>query len=357
MEDWERWALGVSLALLNCVMNSIGFTLQRKAHLLAEENIAAAKVGSRAEEGTERISSWIFSAGVALCVLAACPDVVSYTLVPQVVCSTCSCFRLVLVTILAHFCLGEKATFREVLGMMICSAGTYLCLRFGPVRSSIDVAEDGFSHPQIFIYLATGGLLVVLLLAFDCCQEVRGQVCQICQHLQMLILPLGVGLVTGMEKIFNTELGYMQPPALPAGFFSQPRWLSMLSSLGILGIVNFYLNIRGTKQLPVKIFIPLSFAAATVLQYIQSAVLFEEFSEMTYSEAALSMCGACLSLIGALTIQPPSFRGIASTPREEQHVQLVQTDEDVELNAIPMVEENCGTPRRMMMVGQTFNPV
>ncbi|CAE8619260.1 unnamed protein product, partial [Polarella glacialis] len=37
MEPWERWALGISLALLNVALSATGFTLQRKAHLRAAE--------------------------------------------------------------------------------------------------------------------------------------------------------------------------------------------------------------------------------------------------------------------------------------------------------------------------------
>merc|ERR1719491_1035271 len=105
--------------------------------------------------------------GAGLYVLAALPDVVAYTLVPQVVCTTIACFRLVVVTVLAAIFLGEKAELREIIGMVTCSLGTFFCINFGPRPSEehIDAHSTDINQQTVYNYLYAGHatLLVALL--------------------------------------------------------------------------------------------------------------------------------------------------------------------------------------------------
>merc|ERR1712113_1001636 len=114
------------------------------------------------------------------------------------------------------------------------------------------------------------------------------------------------GLAFALEKVFNTEIGFITPPEnLPTGLIGEPQWTFMAAAIGLLGLMDFYLNLRGAKQMPVQVFVPVSFALATTLQYFQSVFIFGEFKEMDDVHAALSISGALLSLVGALCIQPP----------------------------------------------------
>jgi len=330
----ERWTIGVCLALSNCALSSLGFTLQRKSHLLNQKDDENRKSTSDGNEATPAARSChlMWAIGVMLYISASVPDVVSYAMVPQVVCSTMSCFRLVLVTVLAHFFLNEQVQRREVLGMTLCVAGTFLCLVYGPKPSEDDgLAEAGdLYHPEVYSYLLVGlaSLLCLLLLEHS---ESFG-LPQLPNTIHYLILPVTTGLAYSIEKVFNTEIGFLHlPEDLPMGFLRQPQWAAMAAAIGALGLTDFYLNVRGAQRMPVQIFIPSAFAFATALQFLQAVFVFGELKDMTSKDAGISMFGACASLAGAIVIQPPQSQPSCSC----QHTLVPSDDGPSVLDMVP----------------------
>jgi len=313
----ERWAIGVSMALTNVVLSSAGFTLQRKSRLLSQQDESKSDT-----ESTHHRCRPMWLIGVLLYVLAAVPDVVAYAMVPQVVCTTMACFRLVLLTVLAHIFLNERVQQRELIGMLSCTVGTFLCLVYGPRPSEEDrLAEAGeLYHPQVQTYLSIGLGCLLLLLVLEHSEAMGFR--SLPDSVHFFILPITTGLAFGVEKVFNTEIGFVHAPQdLPWGLLDQPQWLAMAASIGALGLTDFYLNLRGAERMPVQIFVPTAFAFATSLQYFQSVVIFGELSEMDTKSAALSICGALASLAGALSIQPPKMETATGH-------QLIATDGD-----------------------------
>jgi len=294
-----RWILGVSLCFLNSLLSSVGFIMQRRAHLLEEQQELA--FGGRTSPRP------LLHAGIFVYITAVVPDVVAYMLVPQVVCSTLACFRLVVLTVLAHLFLHERIHGREILGMILCTLGTVACVGFGPRPSDFSAAvANDFYHEQVVLYLVVGLSILAILLAAEhievlpCCRSCMSE------NVHLFTLPMATGLAYAFEKVFNTEIGFLEPPErLPLGLLEAPQWAFMLVAIGALGLLGFYLNLRGAKRMPVQVFAPLAFALSTTLQYFQSIIVFGELQDLSPVHASLSVLGACISLLGALVIQPP----------------------------------------------------
>mmetsp|Transcript_16502 Transcript_16502/g.47857 ORF Transcript_16502/g.47857 Transcript_16502/m.47857 type:complete len:324 (-) Transcript_16502:194-1165(-) len=318
----SRFLVGLALALSNSLLSSFGFILQRKAQLLNEK--------SPCEEPYQRRHClWAF--GVALYILAALPDVVAYALIPQVVCTTVACFRLVLATFLAHKLLGEKVERRAALGMAACSIGTALCLVCGPRSADIGTTswEGGPHHPHLWTYLGvTLGLLVALLVIE------HSEWARLRRGLRGMTLPLATGLGFAVEKVLNTELGFIRAPQHFEELLQAHLWCCMAASVGVLGLVDLYLNLRGAATMRVQLFLPLTFAFGTTLQFFQSAVIFNEFAELTQSRMALSGLGAVLALIGALLIQPPLLGSLGSKSPDVE-LGILSVDAGRSLNPTP----------------------
>lgn len=286
--------------------------MQRKAYLSVHEGELSDK---RVDSGIKPL--WV--AGVFVYIIAAVPDVLAYAMIPQLVCSTVACFRLVIVALMAHVFLGERVRCREMVGIVLCCCGTCLCLWFGPPRDSgKNVSSNLFYHPQVFLYIAGGGtLLCVLLLVdhLDCFQ------CETIEHCRSFFLPLATALAFALEKVFNTELGFMHLPKS----VRDPGWLFMSTAVAACGVLDFYLNLRGAQRLPIQVFVPLVFAFTTGLLYIQSVMVFNEFEHATVPCKVFSFSGALLSLCGALVIQP---LGADQASRNHSKVMLEDAEED-----------------------------
>ncbi|CAE8603586.1 unnamed protein product, partial [Polarella glacialis] len=176
-----------------------------------------------------------------------------------------------------------------------------MCLRYGPMSDG-GLAESGtVYHPQVLTYIAIGLSVLVFLIVVEHADALGWSSSR---GVQYFVLPFATGLGFGLEKVFNTEMGYLKVPETWADLQREPLWATMGVGIALLGLTDFYLNLRGAKRLPVKVFVPGSFALATAMQFVQSVTLFGEFKQMTNYAALLSISGACLSLLGAMCIQP-----------------------------------------------------
>jgi len=295
----SRWVLGVFLALLNAVLSSVGLTLQRYSALKDQKNLIQSPDGSSATWSCSPL--WLL--GVALYIIAAAPDVYAYLLIPQVVCTAIACFRVALVAVMACACLAEEIQIRQVLGMTVCSVGTFLCLTYGPRgQEGKSASASEFYHPSVVMYLLVGLILLAFFLVLEHADDLRFGF-GISARFRCLLLPLCTGLAYGLEKCFNTELGFVKTPE---HVLEHPKWLFMVAAIAMLGLTDFYLNLRGARLMAVQVFVPIAFAWCTVVQYFQSIVVFEEFKGMSALHITLSMAGAVFSLLGAIFIDRPS---------------------------------------------------
>uniref|UniRef100_A0A7S0A4L2 Uncharacterized protein n=1 Tax=Pyrodinium bahamense TaxID=73915 RepID=A0A7S0A4L2_9DINO len=291
MQPVVRWAVGVSAVCLKCLLSAAGFLMQRKAHLLERQGKG------------KKDSKPLLVGGIVAYLLGSFPDVVSYMLLPEVVCSTFSCLQLVVVAALAHVWLREHVRQREVLGMAVCLAGTALCLGFGPRPRALHSVDE----QTVAVYVAAGlGLLAVGML-LDCTKDRCCWRGPWAQKACAFTLPMATGMAYALGRVFNTMLSFVEPPHnLPWGAVHEPLWATMLMAMGLLALTDLYLNMRGARQMPAQVYVPTSFALSTALQYFQSLVIFREFQHMGTRHAVLSVAGAFASLVGALCIQPPT---------------------------------------------------
>jgi len=281
-----------------------------------------------------------------LYIAAALPDVVAYTLIPQVLCATVACFRLVVVCVLGHVFLGEHLGSQDTRSIAVCTLGTMLCVIFGPggeERSApaqppiIISSSTEFHHPKVVAYSVVGlGVLVVFLVIVHA--DSFGWVLS-SSKLYRYSLPVATGLAYAVEKVYNTELGFIQKPE---NILLEPTWLCMVIAVALLGLTDFYLNVRATQRMPVHLFVPLAFAFGTALQCMQAMVIFDEFADMTVFCSTMTLLGAGLSLVGALMIQPPQFEATARLARSVSSGKIEEGPSDSWMSACPQrIQEGC----------------
>lgn len=291
--------LGLACAFLNTALSSMGFVLQRKAHLMSERGIHSRHP--------------LKPIGIVLYIVAALPDVVAYTLIPQVLCATVACFRVVVVCILGHVFLGEHLAQRDSRSIAICTFGTVLCVAFGP-GSDENKALNNLHHPKVVAYSVVGlGVLVVFMVIVHA--DSFGWLVS-SSKLYRYSLPVATALAYAVEKVYNTELGFVQKPE---HILYEPMWLCMVIMVALLGLTDFYLNLRAASRMPVHQFVPLSFAFGTSLQCFQAMVIFDEFVGMSLVCSMMTLFGAGLSLAGALMMEPPQVEGRDKTKEIPLH--------------------------------------
>lgn len=289
-----RRAVGLTLVFVNMCLSSIGFVMQRKAHLLHARSPYAPNSISG---GPQKL--WI--AGVCIYAMAALPDVAAYTKLPQMLCSTVGCFRIVLIAVLSHVFLEEKVKTREIQGIVICTIGALLCIRFGPGSDEVPDYPGELHSRKVMRYVCTGTAFLLALL-----YVVHRSSFAASNKLWSCALPLTTSLAYGLEKVFNSELTYVPMPAF-SKLLVDTEFVRLLSAIAFFGLLDFYLNMRAAKVMPLHQYIPLTFAFGTLIQNFQGLVVLDEIRDMQISHSVLTCLGAALALTGALTVQPIHF--------------------------------------------------
>jgi len=292
--------LGLALAFLNTALSSTGFVLQRKAHLVGDSS-----------------SKTLSLIGVGLYIAAALPDVWAYTLIPQMLCATVACFRLVVVCVMGHVFLGEHLGRRDARSIAICTSGTILCVMFGP-SGDVTPDENRQRHQGKVVAYSIVGLLVLGVFLVIAHADSLGWVLA-SSKLYRFSLPIATALAYAVEKVFNTELGFVEKPQ---NIFLEPTWLCMVGMVALLGLTDFYLNMRAAGRMPVHMFVPLSFAFATSFQCFQAMVIFDEFADMSVFCCVMTSLGAGLALAGALLIQPRQLESRDTVHRSPSQAQF-----------------------------------
>jgi len=290
-----RRAGGLVLIFVSMCLSSVGFVLQRKAHLL-----------NRDEDSSYR-SRPLWLVGVIIYAMAALPDVVAYTLIPQMLCSAVGCLRVAIASVLGHFFLAERLGRREVAGIVVCTIGVLLSVRFGPGDDAVPLYPGELHSHIVTRYVTTGLVFLAVLLVFVHATPLGTN------KMQFFALPCTTALVYGLEKVFNSELTYVP---MPEKVLAEPLWLQLVGAVSLFGLLDFYLNLRAAQHMPVHMYVPLSFAFGTFIQNFQGLVVFDEIKGMQLSHSLLTFLGVTLALAGAFVINPPQL-GHSGSKQEE----------------------------------------
>jgi hypothetical protein len=153
------------------------------------------------------------------------------------------------------------------------------------------------------------------------------------ERVRFVILPVATGLAFGIEKVFNTEIGFVAAPKhFSEDILAYPEWTAMALLIVVLGITDFCLNMRGAQRCPVQIFLPAAFAFGTALQYLQSVFIFGELRSMSTHDIVLSVCGCAASLLGSILIQPTTVDQRTTVDARTGHKLIQPLDNQVELD-------------------------
>jgi len=279
----------------------------RKSELLKQEVIA---------EHGEHVAlpsryRGLFAGGIVLYVSASAPDVVSFMLASEVVCSTIACLRLVIVTILARLILLEYLNTLQIIGIFLCTTGALLCLYFGPRSDEGDF--PAISGAKVIPYTVT--MLIVMVVAFILsCKGavVANSMSRWRYRVWAFTLPTVEASADSLQKLTLSISGRMDVNA---------AWATMFSVFVVsFALLNFYLNLKGSQSMPVNLFIPLAFALRTIIQFFQSAAILDEFVNVSAAHTLISLFGSMCALVGALCIQPPRVENDAVQPESSLEI-------------------------------------
>jgi len=329
MDAVGRRSLGLALTLLNMLLSTSGFIMQRKAHIMNEE------LAMELQRPAFRRPLWVI--GITLYILAAVPDVWACTLIPQILYSTIGCLRLVMMSFFGHIILKEKVGPREVIGISLCLVGAVLCVWFGPGSHAGPVDTSTLFHPRVWAYACVGGgfltalMILVHMESFGCSLPTN--------KLYRCALPVATSLAYGIGRAFNAELGFVQ---MPKDLLQEPLWLTLSAFVVIMGLLDFYLNMLAAQRMSVQIFVPIAYAFGVSLQCFQGMWVFQETKDMTQTACLVTVLGIVFALIGASVIHLCATPDAEETPRSRLRQILSEDSVKKHILQPPVIEAITG---------------
>lgn len=279
--------LGCALQLLACSASACGLVLQRASSRTR---------GNRSLHLAGR-------AGVALCVLAALPDTLSYLLAPQSLLAQLGCLEPMVVAALAWFLLPDDAeliTGQEVATTLLCVAGTIGCASCAPEGSVVlqgPEVEEGALEMRVFLYLL---LLIPAFgsLAYEEHEERRRNTRPCCQG---LLLPALAGASLAIQRLTMAALGVALQahggvPSL--SLLGDPAVPALAVVLGLAAISCLFHVWRGAREQPPHVFVPVYCAISAALQLAQSVLVLREYRSEPLQKVIYSIGFCSLSLMG-----------------------------------------------------------
>lgn len=290
--EFGCWYLGLYLAVLSNIFGSVGFTLLRWSHL---HNLRLPE-----EEQRSDCARPMYVAGALTYLLSTPLEAVAYMMVPQILCATLRCSRLPLTTILSRIFLDGQMRASQILGVSLCMLGSVCCMLSAPTGQTMEFARpSGDLAPKVLIYMLASVVVILVLMWIECTSSRCPQ-----PQWQILVIPFLSSYAWCLEKVLNTELGFA--PSLQ-DLWLIPKWAAMVFGILAIGVFEYYYSFRGLKKLPVQVFVAITFAFTTPLQYLQSLVILDEFQTVAPTQAALAMTGAIVALIGGMLVTLPTF--------------------------------------------------
>eukprot|EP00928_Gymnodinium_smaydae_P041078 TRINITY_DN27813_c0_g1_i1.p1 TRINITY_DN27813_c0_g1~~TRINITY_DN27813_c0_g1_i1.p1 ORF type:complete len:320 (-),score=3.07 TRINITY_DN27813_c0_g1_i1:38-997(-) len=308
---------GVTMASLGAFSSAFGQTLMRLSKFRAEMKARQARERTCTED--IRIASpwrrpvWIL--GELLYVLSGILGAVAFVYAPMAVLVVIYAMRLPVIAVLASTMLNVKISESVAVGSVLCTAGCIVSLINSPHRACTTL-----NSPKDFFTFAITAYLIISVIAMCGCLFLLRR-----PRPPRIILPLLVGWINGIEKLFNSGMGRLAHGA----HWYDLRWCWLFIFMMLFTVLGGIVNLVGVEMQDTHTFLPAAFGFQVLISGIQSQI-FGEFAQMRIHEMACWIFGLVVAVIGTFLVV-----------REEQD-SVTNAGLDQELTASTNAQEQAG---------------
>lgn len=277
------WLWGVFLCVLSNCLTALGLVTQKMAHLQNE------KTGKK---GFNHFRQPWWIAGMCSFVLGQAANIPAMACAPQTMLSCLGGLSLVFNSTYAHFLLGERLKWTEVVVMFAMVVGAVLVVSVTPVSTAKKVyANQIFASILKPAFLITAVGVGMTLLALKILSKFRPQ------PLKIVFLGLTCA-ATGSYSMTFFKCGAEVVSSTSRWWLNLELYVLAVVALGIVFIQITSMN-QGLRHGDVVIVIPTFFALGVLFSLVQAQLAFGELNDLKGMENIALFVSGVLLVIGS----------------------------------------------------------
>lgn len=299
----ESIAIGILVGLASTNVQSIGLTLQRKSHLLEDEN---SQYNDRRPPYRRR--RWQMGMGMFI-ISNLVGSTIQITTLPLPVLSTLQASGLVFNSICASFILGEPFTQWSLCGTLLISSGAVLIAIFGAIP------EPAHTLDQLLYLLVQRNFIIwmilqaVLVIGIIVITEFLSQIPSLSSKPRVrLLCGLAYGGVSGILSAHSLLVAKSAVELLirtivdSVNQFDQWQSWAILLSLIFLALTQLYYLHRGLKLVSTSVLYPIVFCIYNIIAILDGLIYFKQTDRLRPLHAGLIALGTSILLSGVLAL-------------------------------------------------------
>ncbi|RKF56716.1 putative duf803 domain-containing protein [Erysiphe neolycopersici] len=349
-------AIGILVGLVSTNVQSIGLTLQRKSHVLEDEN-------SQYDIKRPPYRRGLWQVGMGMFIISnLIGSTIQITTLPLPVLSTLQASGLVFNSICATFILGEPFTRWSICGTLLISTGAVLIAIFGAIP------EPAHTLDQLLFLLVQRNFIMWMIMQAILVTGIiiiTGFLSQI-QNLSSrprvrFLCGLAYGGVSGILSAHSLLVAKSAVELLVRTIVDRvnqfDRWQSWAIILGliVLALTQLYYLHRGLKLVSTSVLYPIVFCIYNIIAILDGLIYFKQTDRLKPLHAGLITLGTSILLSGVLAIswrlsddqsQPAVGKsalapglGLIDDTDTEEYSDSIDADEDVanEAERLPLL--------------------
>ena len=317
-------AIGIIVGLLSTCVQSIGLTLQRKSHMLEDENAQTKDVPHRPSYRRRR-----WQIGMLLFLLAnIIGSTIQITTLPLPLLSTLQASGLVFNSIMATLLLKEQGTWKTGCGTTLVAGGAVLISFFSAMP------EPSHNLRQLVALLKERSFLVwfILSLVFVCAVLIMDFIMRKCTPARRrnaarfhLVRGMSYGMISGILSAHALLLAKSAVELIVRSladhnnqFASYQSWLLVIAFV-VLALSQLYYLHLGLALISTSILYPFVFCVYNIVAILDGLIYFRQMSRLKPLHAGLIALGTVVLLAGVLAL---SWR--IDDDEGDEHAPMVQ---------------------------------
>lgn len=306
-------AVGILVALITSFVQSLGLTLQRKAHI------------------SEGDTTWTWRTGFIIFVLANLfGSTVQIFALPLAILAPLHAVGLVYNAVLATVMLEEPFTYLAWVGTLLVAVGASLIAVFGAISEpahSLEQLLDLFAAPGFLSWMSVQVVLVLgIVVSVSFVSRTQHGKTESSRRIQGAALGVLAGILASHCLLLAKLTVELLTKSIGEGVnqFTRPQAFFIPAGLICGGLAQLYYLNRGLRMCSTSILYPLNFSIYNITTIVDGIIYYKEGSQLSGLHIGLVVLGVVLLLAGVLGL---SWK--LGHPTHHHHASFVSEDDDV----------------------------
>ncbi|KAG7457402.1 magnesium transporter NIPA1 [Solea senegalensis] len=282
---------GIFIAVVSSFINGSTFVLQKKGIIRS------------VHRGGSYLTDVLWWSGTVAMIVGQIGNFVAYNMAPAVIVTPLGALGVLFGAVLASWILQEHLNTLGKLGCVLCCCGSVMLIIHAPKSEAVTTRlelEERLSDPVFVSFCVLVLVLLVALVVWVAPAHGSSNIMvyvSICSLLGSFTVPCSKGLGLAAPDVFGDE-GVSSSSSRATVLF-----LGLLVTLVLSVLVQFFFINKALERFSSNMFEAIYYVTFTSTVILASALLFREWTSLTFTDAVAMMCALSTVCVGVVLLR------------------------------------------------------